>query len=88
LRKTKFVIWREQSALLTRDSGTETGDFRGPQMAADKKTLHCVVRKYLFCPQLSKFAVASIQTGPLSGFGSDWKCAGLLPPRQEKQIAT
>src|SRR5215470_14042098 len=45
-------------------------------MAPDKKTLHCVVRKYLFCPHLSKFAVPSVETNPLWGFGSDFEMRG------------
>jgi hypothetical protein len=57
-------------------------------MTPDKKTLHCVVRKYLFCPHLSKFAVPSVVTNPLWGFGSDFEMRGPLPPRQEKQIST
>jgi hypothetical protein len=58
---------------------------RPPEMALDNKSLHCGVRKYLFCPQLSKFAVASLRDqSALELRQRDERV--LLPLRQEKQI--
>jgi hypothetical protein len=56
-------------------------------MAPDNKTLYCVVRKYLFCPLLSKFAVASVRDQSALGLRQRLEMRwDSLPPRQEKQI--
>jgi hypothetical protein len=58
--------------------------FQLPKMALDNKSLHCGVRKYLFCPQLSKFAVASL--GDKSALELRQRDMRVLPPlRQESR---